>query len=182
LAKTHRQRHEKPTARETHGRVKAIGDGINEADVAADFIRAGNFDCIMPAGRHTLLDQSARDVFLRLAQSRGVDVFMAGAFNSGVLAKPNAEGVTYDCAVAPGEIVGRAKRIAAICSEFDAPLQTAAIQFPCGRSAAKTVALGMSKPERIRQKFGWLSMKVPPALRSRLKQERLIRDDAPLPA
>ena len=165
-----------------HGHVKAIGVGINEADVAAEFIRAGNFDCIMLAGRYTLLDQSALDVFLPLAQSRGVDVFMAGIFNSGVLAKPNAKGVTYDYAVASDEIVGRAKRIAAICGEFDVPLQAAAIQFPRGHSAVKTVVLGMSKPERIRQNLDWFSMKIPPTLWNWLKEEQLIRDDAPLPA
>ncbi|HZZ61627.1 MAG TPA: hypothetical protein VFE63_10680 [Roseiarcus sp.] len=53
-----------------HGHVKAIGVGINESDVTADFLRAGDFDCIMLAGRYTLLDQSALDVFLPLAQSR----------------------------------------------------------------------------------------------------------------
>jgi aryl-alcohol dehydrogenase-like predicted oxidoreductase len=74
-----------------HGSVKAIGVGINEADVAADFLRAGDFDCVMLAGRYTLLDQSALDVFMPLAKSRGVDVFMAAVFNSGVLAKPTAK-------------------------------------------------------------------------------------------
>src|SRR5215831_736433 len=131
-----------------HGSVKAIGVGINEADVAADFLRAGDFDCVMLAGRYTLLDQSALDVFMPLAKSRGVDVFMAAVFNSGVLAKPTAKDVTYDYAVASDEIVGRARRIAAICGEFNVPIQAAAIQFPQGYPAVKTVVLGMSKPDR----------------------------------
>jgi D-threo-aldose 1-dehydrogenase len=164
------------------GHVKAIGVGVNEADAASDFLRAGDFDCVMLAGRYTLLDQSALDAFLPLAQSRGVDVFMAGVFNSGVLAKPNMKDPTYDYAAAPDEIVARARRIAAICNEFDVPLQAAAIQFPRGHAAVKTVVLGMSKPDRIRQNMGWLSMRIPSALWSRLKAERLIRADAPLPA
>ena len=165
-----------------HGHVKAIGVGINEADVASKFIRAGDFDCIMLAGRYTLLDQSALDEFLPLAQSRGVDVLMGGVFNSGALARPNMKGVTYDYAVAPDEIVARAKRIAAICDEFNVPLQAAAIQFPRGHAAVKTVVLGMSSPDRVRQNMEWFSLKIPPALWSRLKAERLIREDAPLPA
>ena len=165
-----------------HGSVKAIGVGINEADVAADFLRAGDFDCVMLAGRYTLLDQSALDVFMPLAKSRGVDVFMAAVFNSGVLAKPTAKDVTYDYAVASDEIVGRARRIAAICGEFNVPIQAAAIQFPQGYPAVKTVVLGMSKPDRIRQNLNWFSMKIPSALWDRLKEERLIREDAPSPA
>jgi D-threo-aldose 1-dehydrogenase len=165
-----------------HGHVKAIGVGMNEADVGSDFIRAGDFDCIMLAGRYTLLDQSALDEFLPLAESRGVDVFMAGVFNSGVLARPYAKDVTYDYAVASEEVVSRAKRIAAICEEFKVPLQAAAIQFPRGHKAVRTVVLGMSKPERIRQNMNWFSMTIPSALWTRLKAERLIREDAPLPA
>jgi D-threo-aldose 1-dehydrogenase len=165
-----------------HGHVKAIGVGVNEADVASDFIRAGDFDCIMLAGRYTLLDQSALDEFLPLAASRGVDVFMAGVFNSGVLARPEARGVTYDYAAASDEIVSRARRIAAICEEFKVPLQAAAIQFPRGHAAVRTVVLGMSKPDRIQQNMNWFSMTIPPALWTRLKAERLIREDAPLPA
>jgi D-threo-aldose 1-dehydrogenase len=164
-----------------HGHLRAIGVGINEADVASDFIRAGDFDCIMLAGRYTLLDQSALDVFLPLAQTRGVDVLMAAIFNSGVLAKPDLKNVTYDYAVARDEIVGRAKRIAAICGQFNVPLQAAAIQFPRGHAAVKTIVLGMSKPEHIRQNLSYFSMKIPAALWSRLKEERLIREDAPLP-
>ena len=84
--------------------------------------------------------------------------------------------------VAPNEIVSRAKRIAAICGEFAVPLQAAAIQFPRGHPAVKTVVLGMSKPDRIRQNLGWFSTTIPPALWSRLEEERLIRKDAPPPA
>jgi len=117
----------------------------------------------------------------RVAQSRGVDVPMAGIFNSGVLAKPNMKDVTYDYATAPDEIVARAQRIAAICNEFNVPLQAAAIQFPRGHAAVKTVVLGMSKPDRIHQNMNWFSMKIPPALWDRLKAEGLIRKDAPAP-
>jgi D-threo-aldose 1-dehydrogenase len=40
----------------------------------------------------------------------------------------------------------------------------------------------MSKPDRIRQNLNWFSMKIPSALWDRLKEERLIREDAPSPA
>jgi D-threo-aldose 1-dehydrogenase len=163
------------------GHVHAIGVGVNEADVAADFILAGTFDCIMLAGRYTLLDQSALDVFLPLAESRGIDVFMVGVFNSGILAKPTQPRPTYDYVEAPPEIVHRANRIAAICSEYRVPIQAAAIQFPRGHPAVKTIVLGMSKPDRIRQNLAWASMEIPTAMWERLKAEGLIRADAPLP-
>jgi D-threo-aldose 1-dehydrogenase len=163
-----------------NGHVKAIGAGVNESEVAADFLRAGDFDCILLAGRYTLLDQRALNELLPLAQARGVDVLIAGVFNSGVLAAPALRGVTYDYAAAPSDILARARRIAEICGEFGVPLPAAAIQFSRGHPAVKTVVLGMNSPEEVRRNFEWFSMAIPPALWGRLKQEGLIRKDAPL--
>jgi D-threo-aldose 1-dehydrogenase len=41
------------------GDIRAIGVGVNESDVATRFVRAGNFDAVMIAGRYTLLEQEA---------------------------------------------------------------------------------------------------------------------------
>ena len=39
------------------GVVKAIGVGVNDKDVMLDFMRQGDFDCLLMAGRYTLLEQ-----------------------------------------------------------------------------------------------------------------------------
>jgi D-threo-aldose 1-dehydrogenase len=162
-----------------HGHVKAIGFGVNEADVAVDFLRAGDFDCALLAGRYTLLDQRALDEFLPFALSHAVDVFIGGVFNSGVLAAPTLKGVTYDYAAAPDDILRRAQRIAEISGEFGVPLPAAAIHFSRSHPAVKTVLLGMNTPDQVRQNFEWFSTAVPSALWARLKEEGLVRKDAP---
>src|SRR5665213_2934985 len=50
------------------------GYGLNEADTSARFVRAGNFDCVLLAGRYTLLQQGALADFLPLCVERGVSV------------------------------------------------------------------------------------------------------------
>lgn len=163
------------------GHVKAIGVGINEPDVAADFVRAGDFDCVMLAGRYTLLDQAALDEFLPLVEARGVEVFAAGVFNSGILAQtPPYRTPMYDYAEASPDIVDRATRVAMICQRHGVPPPAAAVQFPLGHPAVKTVVLGMSKPEHVRQSLAWLDVAIPPALWEELKGEGLLRRDAPV--
>jgi len=162
------------------GHVKAIGIGVNEADVAVQFLRAGAFDCVMLAGRYTLLEQSALDEFLPLAAARKVDVIAAGVFNSGILAQtPPYRRPTYDYAEAAPDIVLRATRIAEICGRHGTAPQAAAIQFPLAHPAIRTVVLGMSKPEHVRQSLGWRNAEVPAALWEELKETRLLRRDAP---
>ena len=47
--------------------IKAIGVGLNESDMCVRFAEAGDFDCMILAGRFTLLEQGALDVFFPLA-------------------------------------------------------------------------------------------------------------------
>lgn len=51
------------------GAVKAIGVGLNDAEMCARFARAGDFDCMLLAGRYSLLEQPALHQFLPVARS-----------------------------------------------------------------------------------------------------------------
>jgi D-threo-aldose 1-dehydrogenase len=165
------------------GHVKAIGVGVNDCDVAADFVRAGDFDCVMLAGRYTLLQQPALDEFLPLAVERGVQVIAVGVFNSGILAQaPPYRQAMYDYADATPEIVQRATRIAGICARHGVAPQAAAVQFPLGHPAISTVVLGLSKTEHVHQSLDWVAADIPHALWEELRQDGLLRPDAPLPA
>ncbi len=44
------------------GTVKAIGCGLNEADMCERFVRAGDFDVMLLAGRYSLLEQPALEL------------------------------------------------------------------------------------------------------------------------
>jgi len=163
------------------GVVKAIGAGINEADVAADLLRDVGLDVVMLAGRYTLLEQPALDTFLPLAVHRGVDVIAVGVFNSGILVKAPGAGATYDYGPAPADVVARARAIEAECRAFGVPMPAAAIQFPLAHPAVKTVLVGMSRPGAVAQNMNWLQTPVPPALWERLRDRGLIARDVPTP-
>src|SRR6201987_3293427 len=67
------------------GVIGAIGVGINEADTSLRFIEAGDFDCMLLAGRYTLLEQGALEAFLPECVKRQVSVILGGPYNSGIL-------------------------------------------------------------------------------------------------
>ena len=48
--------------------IKAIGVGLNDADICARFANEGDFDCMLLAGRYTLLDQTAVNEFFPIAK------------------------------------------------------------------------------------------------------------------
>lgn len=63
------------------GMTRAIGAGMNQSAMLAEFVRRCDVDVVMLAGRFTVLDQSALDDLLPLALGRGVAVVAAGVYN-----------------------------------------------------------------------------------------------------
>ena len=121
------------------GVIGAIGVGLNEADMSARFVRAGDFDCVLLAGRYTLLEQRALDDFMPLCAARGVGVIIGGPLNSGVLATGARQGAKYDYNDAPAWVMNRVARIEAVCARHDVPIAAAALQFPLAHPAVSAI-------------------------------------------
>lgn len=143
------------------GHIKAIGVGVNESDVATHFIQACSLDAVMMAGRYTILDRDAAVDLLPEAAKQGVEIVVAGVFNSGILATGTASAAaTYDYGKAPPNVIERVKKIEEVCKRHDIPLQAAAIQFPFRNPLVSAAVLGMSNVERIAQNLAWAEMDI----------------------
>ena len=163
------------------GHLRAVGLGINESAAAARFLRSGQFDFVLIAGRYTLLEQSALDDLLPEAARQGVQVLAAGVFNSGILAASSASdpSATYDYAPASPEVIARVRSIAEICEAHGVSLQAAAIQFPLCHPAIANVLLGMSSAAQAHRNVTSAGQPIPAAFWSDLKSAGLLRADAP---
>lgn len=164
-----------------NGDVKAIGVGVNESDMCAKFARAGDFDCMLLAGRYTLLEQGALDEFLPLCEQKNIGVMAGGTFNSGILASGPRAGSKYNYADAPPQVIERVRRLDEVCRAHGVPLAAAAIQFPLGHPQVSSVVIGAVNPGEIRQNYALMETPISPSLWSDLKGEGLVRADAPLP-
>jgi D-threo-aldose 1-dehydrogenase len=145
------------------GVVRAIGAGMNQAPALTRFVRETDIDCVLVAGRYTLLDRSAGDKLLAACRARGVAAIAAGVFNSGVLADP-WERTTYDYRVAPADIVARARRIAEICAAHGVPVAAAAMAFPLRHPAVAAVLVGARSPAELWTDAELFAAELPDAL------------------
>jgi D-threo-aldose 1-dehydrogenase len=162
------------------GVVAAIGAGMNQAPMLARFVREAGVDCVLLAGRYTLLDQSGLDELLPLCEREGVSVFAAGVFNSGLLANPSP-GAPFNYAPAPSEVVERARQLAAVCARHDVPLTAAALQFAGAHPAVTCVLTGVRSVEELHSNIADFERRIPPDLWSDLRAEGLLDDRAPTP-
>lgn len=153
------------------GVIGAIGVGMNQAEMLARFVREADLDCVLVAGRYTLLDQRAATDLLPLCLQRGVAVVAGGVFNSGVLADPTPDR-TYDYNPVPADILDRALRLRDVCAQHGTTLTAAALQFPLRHPAVVSVLVGARTPEEFSADAALLAAPLPEALWAELDAER----------
>lgn len=164
------------------GVVKAIGVGVNEWQVCHAALEQGDFDCFLLAGRYTLLEQDALDEFLPLCEKRGAAVVIGGGLNSGILATGAVSGAKYDYAPAPESIMDKVRKIEAVCTEYRVPLAAAAMQFLLAHPAVASHVPGTRTVQQMDRNLAWASHPIPGEFWQDLKRQRLLRQDAPVPA
>ena len=163
------------------GLVKAIGVGVNNWEVMLEFMRAGDFDCLLMAGRYTLLEQEPLDELLPLMVERNAAVVIGGGLNGGILATGAVPGAKYNYAPAPPHIMEKTTRIEAVCRTHRVPLPAAALQFLLAHPAVASHIPGTRTVEQMNQNVAWMNHPISPDFWNELKREGLLRDDAPVP-
>ena len=144
------------------GVIGRIGCGMNQWQMLTRFVERVPLDCVLLAGRWTLLDRSGEDL-LETCAEKGVEVILGGVFNSGLLADPTGR-PTFDYSSASPEIVDLALRMARVCAEFGVALPAAAVRFAMRHRAVGTVLFGARTPDEIAADVGFAWSTVPDEL------------------
>jgi D-threo-aldose 1-dehydrogenase len=147
----------------SQGVVRAIGAGMNSAAPLTWLVERCDLDCVLVAGRYTLLDRSAADGLFPLCLRRGVAVLAGGVFNSGILTGAD-DGATYDYAPAPPAVAARARRMRDACARHGVPLAAAALQFTLHHPAVTAAVVGARAAEEIMVDVSYLERHIPGAL------------------
>jgi len=142
------------------GVIGAVGAGMNQSAMLARFVERGLVDCVLVAGRHTLLDRTAEEHLLPAALEAGVAVIAAGVFNSGLLADPRP-GATFDYEPAPDPQIERARQLDRVCASFGVSLPAAALQFPLRHEAVTTVLTGARSPAELEENVRSFTAAIP---------------------
>ncbi len=166
----------------SEGVIKAVGIGVNDVEPCLRFARDADLDCILLAGRYTLLEQGPLDELLPLCLERDIGILVGGPYNSGILVTGPIAGATYNYRPAPPELLGRVRRIEAICQRHGVALAAAALQFPLAHPAISTLIPGAISASEVLANVAHLRTAIPADLWAELKHEGLLPSHAPVPA
>ena len=150
------------------GVIRAVGCGMNQAEMLDRFVERVDLDCVLLAGRYTLLDRRGADQLLPRCAERGVGVIIGGVFNSGLLIDPDIN-QTYDYAPAQEAVVERARAMRSACHRHGVALADAAIQFALNHPAVSTVVVGARSATELRTDVDAAHVTIPPMLWDELR-------------
>lgn len=162
------------------GVIKAWGLGVNRVEpleLTLD-LDEPKPDAFL-AGRYTLLDHDrALQRLLPAAAAQDVDIVVGGPYSSGIL----AGGTHFEYQKAPTHIIAKVERIKALAERHGVGIKSAALQFSLAHPATAAAIPGATRPSRIAEDVTALGEKIPAAFWTDLREERLIAQDAPVPA
>jgi D-threo-aldose 1-dehydrogenase len=163
--------------------IAGFGVGVNEVPACLEVMKHARLDVILLAGRYTLLEQAPLDELFPHCTDAGTAIVVGGPYNSGILAIGAKTGAPlfYNYEPAPADVIEKVRKIEAVCDRHAVPLAAAALQFPLAHPLVASVIPGLDSPERVTQTGTLYGHKIPAALWQDLRDENLIRPDAPVP-
>jgi D-threo-aldose 1-dehydrogenase len=162
------------------GVVGAIGAGMNFPGPLAELVRRTDLDCVLLAGRYSLLEHDALEELLPLLDERRVSMIVGGAFNTGILADPSP-GTHFHYVPADDLVLARARTMQDICRRGGVALGAAALQFPLAHPSVAAVVTGARSPGEIEQNARLISQPVPAQVWDELVADGHLPPGAPLP-
>jgi D-threo-aldose 1-dehydrogenase len=163
------------------GVIGALGVGMNQAKMLANFARDGEFDCFLLAGRYTLIDHTGLSDLLPLCERKRISIIIGGPFNSGILATGAKPGATFNYVEAPPPLLKKVADIEAICARHAVPLKAAALQFPLAHPAVSAVIPGARSAAEVAENFHLLSYPIPAEFWAEMRLSRMLPEEAPVP-
>jgi len=164
------------------GAIDAFGLGVNETAVCHEILDEADLDCILLAGRYTLLEQDSLDLLDRCLEC-GTSIIAGGPYNSGLLAGGTRRtgALRYDYGEASALVLDRVRRIEAVCDAWDVPIAAAALRFPLGHPAVASVLPGLGSVARVTETAGLLRHEISGGFWVDLRTAGLVSASAPIP-
>lgn len=145
------------------GLAGAIGLAAGRVDVMMPLLREFPFDAIITHNRFTLINRNA-DPMIDYCVSKGIAVFNAAPYASGVFAKGSANYRRYVYQEASEAMLEPVRRVEAICARHDVPPGAVALQFSMRDPRIASTICGVSKAERVQQTLEWAQHPIPPVV------------------
>jgi D-threo-aldose 1-dehydrogenase len=145
------------------GLIAHLGVAGGPIDLMTRFVETDLFEAAISHNRYTLLNTEA-DAFWDVCRSHNVAAVNAAPYGSGILAKGPTAYPRYMYSEASEDLLARARRIEALCQQYNVPLAAAALQFSLRDSRIVSTVVGVTRPERLHETVSLAQIPIPDEL------------------
>jgi D-threo-aldose 1-dehydrogenase len=131
------------------GVIAGFGLGVNEVSAVLNVIDRVRLDCLLLAGRYTLLDRTGAAEVMPKCLAAGTGVVIGGVFNSGILATGAVPDAHHDYGAASADIIDRVNAMEAEAKRQGSTLPAVAMRFVLDHPAVASVLVGSTKASSV---------------------------------
>lgn len=133
----------------SQGLIAGYGLGVNDVSAGLRVMDRARLDCLLLAGRYTLLDRTGAAEVMPKCLAAGTGVVIGGVFNSGILATGAVPGAHFDYGPASADIIARVNAMEVEATRQGTTLPAAAMRFVLDHPAVASVLIGSAKASSL---------------------------------
>src|SRR6201996_9503480 len=165
------------------GLVKGWGIGVNTPEPIMRLLEVADPDVCLLASQYSLIDhKNALNQVFPAARAKSVSFVIGSSLNAGFLSGSPRYNYGKESYRIPLAFLEKRKRLREVASNHGVDLRTAALQFSAAPDVAAALVVGASSEQQILADYTSMQTKIPAEFWTDLKAQKLIEQNAPIPA
>jgi D-threo-aldose 1-dehydrogenase len=165
------------------GLIKGWGIGVNTPEPIMRLLEVTDPDVCLLASQYSLIDhKNALDQVFPAARSKNVSFVVGSSLNAGFISGSPRYNYGKESYKIPPAFLEKRKKLRQVAGNHGVDLRTAALQFSAAPDIAAALVVGASSEQQILADYTSMQTKIPAEFWAELKAQRLIEQNAPVPA
>jgi D-threo-aldose 1-dehydrogenase len=165
------------------GLIKGWGIGVNTPEPIMRLLEVADPDVCLLASQYSLIDhKNALDQVFPAARAKNVSFVIGSSLNAGFISGSPRYNYGKESYKIPPAFLDKRKRLREVAGNHGVDLRTAALQFSAAPDVAAALVVGASSEQQILADYTSMQTKIPAEFWTDLKAQKLIEQNAPIPA
>jgi D-threo-aldose 1-dehydrogenase len=165
------------------GLIKGWGIGVNTPEPIMRLLEVADPDVCLLASQYSLIDhKNALDQVFPAARARNASFVIGSSLNAGFISGSPRYNYGKESYQIPAAFLEKRKRLREVAGNHGVDLRTAALQFSAAPDIAAALVVGASSEQQILADYTSMQTRIPAEFWAELKAQKLIEQNAPVPA
>jgi D-threo-aldose 1-dehydrogenase len=165
------------------GLIKGWGIGVNTPEPIMRLLEVADPDVCLLASQYSLIDhKNALDQVFPAARAKNVSFVVGSSLNAGFISGSPRYNYGKESYKIPPAFLEKRKKLRQVAANHGVDLRTAALQFSAAPDIAAALVVGASSEQQILADYTSMQTKIPAEFWAELKAQKLIEQNAPVPA